>query len=366
MPANKEKKPSRKVLAIQNYILENNNLKIGNEDAELIKKSNKGTVTIKGTDAVTGLPREYDVNCASVHKALGTKKIAPVGLVEKQSRWGWVFIAPWLVGFIYFFLIPLIRAMGYTFSTMEISSGGLSLTFVGFDNYVKAFTVDPDFTRAIVESTLNIVYQVPIIVFFSLFIALILRNDFHGRTFMRSIFFLPVIISSGVVITILKENVLVSSTGQETSLFQTGVINEVLVKAGLNMQFVNIITSTVGAIFDLTWKSGVQILLLLSALHSIPDSMYEAAKIEGATQWEIFWKITFIMISPTIVMTIIYSIIDYFTDYSNKIMRMIVDYVNQGRYEYSTTISVVYFVIVLLIIMLVNNLLSKRVNKALN
>lgn len=288
------------------------------------------------------------------------------GLIEKQSRWGFVFISPWIVGFIYFFLIPLIKSMAYTFSKIKISSNGMDMEFVGFDNYVRAFTVDPDFSRAIVESTLNIVYQVPIIVFFSLFIALILRNNFRGRTLMRSIFFLPVIISSGVVITILKENVLATGTAGDTTLFQTGVINEVLIKSGLNVQIVNIITSTVGAIFDLTWKSGVQILLLLSALHSIPDSMYEAARMEGATEWETFWKITFIMISPTIVMTVIYSIIDYFTDYSNKIMRMIVTYVNQGNYEYSTTISVIYFVIILFLILLVNNFLTKRVNKALN
>lgn len=289
-----------------------------------------------------------------------------VGLVSKQSRWGWIFIAPWLVGFVMYFAIPLFTAITYTFSDMNITSSGLRLDFCGFDNYVKAFTVDPDFTRAIVDSTVNIIYQVPIIVFFSLFIALLLRNKFKGRTLMRSIFFLPVIISSGVVITILKENVLVSSTGQSSTLFQTGLINEILVKTGLNVQIVKMITATVGAIFDLTWKSGVQILLLLSALHSIPDSMYEAARIEGATEWETFWKITFIMISPTIVMTVIYSIIDYFTDYSNKIMRMIVDYVGQGNYAYSTTISIVYFVIVLLLIGFVNKFLTKNVNKALN
>ena len=171
------------------------------------------------------------------------------GLIEKQSRWGWVFIAPWLLGFIYFFAVPLLKALTYTFSKMSISSSGLKMDFVGLDNYIQAFTVDPDFSRAIVSSTLNIVYQVPIIVFFSLFIALILRNNFRGRTLMRSIFFLPVIISSGVVITILKENVLATGTGQAATLFQTGIINEVLVKSGMNFQVVQIITNTVCIVF---------------------------------------------------------------------------------------------------------------------
>ncbi|MFA6936714.1 MAG: sugar ABC transporter permease [Treponema sp.] len=290
----------------------------------------------------------------------------PDTLEKRKGRWGYVFIAPWIVGFICFFAIPLVNAIYYTFTKITITQSGLNFSWVGFENYLQAFTVDPDFSRNIVESILNIVYQVPIIVFFSLFIALILHGDFKGRTLMRSIFFLPVIISSGVVITILQENVMTSGTGQASTLFQTGVLSQMLVRSGFPSQIVKVLTDTVGAIFDLTWRSGVQILLLLSALHSIPDSMYEAAKIEGATGWEIFWKITFVMISPTLIMTILYSIIDYFTDYSNKIMRMIVDYVSQGRYEYSTTISIIYFAIVMVIIMLINVFLTRASNKALN
>lgn len=301
---------------------------------------------------------------------LNSKKkneVKKTALTENKARWGWVFIAPWLVGFVSFFAIPLLNAFYYTFTKININASGLSFDWAGLDNYVRAFTVDPDFSRNIVESILNIVYQVPIIVFFSLFIALILHGDFKGRTLMRSIFFLPVIISSGVVITILQENVLANGTGQETTLFQTGVLNQILVSSGmLPAKLVTVITDTVGQIFDLTWRSGVQILLLLSALHSIPDSMYEAAKIEGATQWEIFWKITFVLISPTLILAVIYSIIDYFTDYSNQIMRMIVQHVNRGEYEYSTTISIIYFAIVMVIIMLVNVVLNRASNKALN
>ena len=299
---------------------------------------------------------------------LSVKKKSKAGLAARKARWGWVFIAPWLVGFVFFFGIPLLNSIYYTLTEINITEEGLSFNWVGLDNYIQAFTVDADFTRNIVDSVLNIVYQVPVIVFFSLFIALILHGDFKGRTLMRSIFFLPVIISSGVVITILQENVLASGTAGQTAstLFQTGALSETLIKMGMPSNFVTILTNTVGQIFDLTWKSGVQILLLLSALHSIPDSMYEAAKMEGATAWETFWKITFVLISPTLVMAVIYSIIDYFTDYSNKVMRMIVEYTTQGRYEYSTTISIVYFAIVMVLIMLVHVLLNRAANKALN
>ncbi len=288
------------------------------------------------------------------------------GLTEKKALWGWVFISPWIVGFIFFFAIPLVTSFYYTLTTIEINQDGLSFNWAGFDNYVYAFTVDPDFTRNIVESALHIVYQVPIIICFSLFIALILRSEFRGKTAMRAIFFLPVIISSGVVITILQQNVFASGTGEAVTLFQTGNLTDILVFSGFGPSFTKIITQTVGQIFDLTWKSGVQILLLLSALHSIPDSMYEAAKIEGATGWEIFWKITFILISPTIVMAIIYSIIDYFTDYSNSIMQMIVDNVQLGKFEYSTTISILYFIVVMIIILFVNGILSRAAARAVN
>lgn len=294
------------------------------------------------------------------------KRIKPQSLSAKKARWGWVFIAPWLVGFVFFFVLPLGTSFYYTLCKINISNTGLGFSWAGLDNYIYAFSIDPNFTRNIVDSTTAIIYQVPIIVFFSLFVALILHGDFVGKTAMRSIFFLPVIISSGVIITILQENVMTSGTGETTTLFQTGGLTDILVQSGIPVAVTKVLTDTIGQIFDLTWKSGVQILLLLSALHSIPDSMYEAAKIEGATAWESFWKITFIMISPTIVMAVIYSVIDYFTAYSNKVMRMITENMQAGKFEYSTTISICYFVIVMVIILIINQFLSKKVNKVLN
>ncbi|HOJ99837.1 MAG TPA: sugar ABC transporter permease [Termitinemataceae bacterium] len=279
---------------------------------------------------------------------------------QRKAMYGRIFIAPWVFGFIVYFALPLFTAVYYTLTKIYIDQEGLHFEWVGLQNYLYAFLQDPDFTRNLVESILNIVYQVPIIVFFSLFIASILKNDFRGRTLMRAIFFLPVIISSGVVISVLKENVLNTFSSESTFLFQAEGLNAILVRAGLNVALVKAIVSTISQIFDLTWKSGVQILLLLSALHAIPDSMYEAASIEGATGWEKFWKITFPLISPSFMLSIIYSIIDYFTDYSNKVMRMIVTTANQGKFEYSTTISITYFVAVMIIILIVNALLSRR------
>lgn len=288
------------------------------------------------------------------------KKKTQRTLEKMRANWGRIFILPWLIGFVYFFLIPLVSSFWYTLNTIELGADGLSLRWAGLENYIYAFAKDANFTRNIVESLVDILYQVPIIVFFSLFIANILKADFKGRSLMRAIFFLPVIISSGVVITILKENVLSTASGEASFLFQTGGITTMLVDAGISVPIVKLITDVISQLLDLTWKCGVQILLLLSALHSIPDSMYEAADIEGATGWEKFWKITFVMISPTFVLAILYSVIDYFTDYSNMVMRMIVENSNLGKFEYSTTISFIYFVAVMIIILIVNKFLAKR------
>jgi ABC-type sugar transport system permease subunit len=286
-------------------------------------------------------------------------------LEHRKAMYGRFFILPWLIGFVFFFAIPFAQSFYYTFTKFVISGEGLSIEWSGMDNYVYALTKDPDFVRTIFTSIGNIVYQVPIIFFFSVFVALLLKDKFRGRSLMRAIFFFPVIISSGVVITVLRENVLMdpaaAAAGGQSSIFQSGNILALLVNFGLNINVAGKIVGAINQVFDLTWKSGVQTLMVLSALHSIPSSMYEAADIEGATGWEKFWKITFPLISPTTLLTVIYTIIDYFTDYSNGVIRMMEKYVRQGRLEYSTTIGIAYFVLVMVIIFIVNALLSRRV-----
>ncbi|MCQ2450244.1 MAG: ABC transporter permease subunit, partial [Clostridia bacterium] len=202
-----------------------------------------------------------------------------------------------------------------------------------------------------------------IIVFFSLFVALILRGKYKGRTVARAVFFLPVIISSGVVITALQENIMGTGiSGNETTyLFQATTFETLLKGIGLPDKLMITFTDIINQLFDLSWKSGVQILLLLAAVNNIPKSSYEVAEIEGATEWEKFWKITFPMVSPTILVTVIYTVIDSFTDYSNQVMRLIQEKLNFGYYEYSSTMALVYFACVLIIIGIVGGLISRKV-----
>ena len=290
------------------------------------------------------------------------KKRHGLTFTGKRAMTGRLFLLPWLIGVIYFFLIPFIQGIVYTVNKITFSQDGVILKFVGAFNYKKLFS-DLSFTVVLRDSLLGMFPRVLIIVFFSLFVALILRGEFRGRTLSRAIFFLPVIISSGVVITVLQENIMGSSlSGNEsTYLFQATSFETLLKGIGLPDNLMTTFTDVINQLFNLSWKSGVQILLLLAAVNNIPKSSYEAADIEGATEWEKFWKITFPMVSPTILVAVIYTIIDSFTDYSNSVMRLIEEQLKLGYYEYSSTMALVYFVCVLVIIGIIGGMISRKV-----
>ncbi|ABP67991.1 binding-protein-dependent transport systems inner membrane component [Caldicellulosiruptor saccharolyticus DSM 8903] len=288
-----------------------------------------------------------------------------LSLKQKEAMYGRLFVLPWVIGLIVFFIIPFVNSVYYTFQKLSLGDQGLEFSFIGWENYIYAFTKDPNYVKNLTSSITSMLYEVPIVIVFSIFVAYLLKDEFKGRTFARTIFFFPVIIASGVVITVLKENVLGGSTSNmvasSTTIFKAENLRAVLINAGIPRWFSMYVVDIVNKIFDLTWRSGVQILLILAALHNIPKSFYEVAVIEGATEWEKFWKITFPMISPTVYVAIIYSIIDYFTDYGNQVMRMVVDEANKGRFEYSTTIAIIYFLVVMVIILIVNRVIGKRV-----
>ena len=289
---------------------------------------------------------------------------------RRRSLWGWGFISLWFIGTVAFFVVPMIQTAVYAFSKVTLTASGVDYRYVGLKNFLYVFTEDADFLPNLTESLGTMLYRVPIIVIFSLLMAMLLRNKFRGKTFFRSVFFFPVIIASGVVITILQTQVMMTGSattaGQESYMFSAPdflVLTETL---GVPQAVSDLISSVVNGFFDITWKSGVQTVLLLSAVSHISPSSYEAADMEGATAWEKLWKITFPMISPTILVVLVYTIVDTFTDYSNKVMRMINSFFGEGQYEYSTTVGLVYFVIVLVIIGVVSGVFSRWIYYANN
>lgn len=294
-----------------------------------------------------------------------TRKRHVVTNAFRRSMYGRMFVLPWLIGAILFFIIPFIQTSIYTFSSMSINGNGMQFWNVGLQNYIGVFTDDADFKKDLVSSA-YLLYQIPVILAFSLFVAMILKNKFVGRTVARTIFFLPVIIASGVIIGILKESVFNRSatgdlTQQAAYMFKAPDFTIVLNNLGIPQRIVDVMGTVIGQIFDLCWKSGVQMLLLLAAINNIPSSSYEAADIEGATEWEKFWKITFWMISPVLYVATIYTIIDSFTDYGNDMMRYIAKKFTEGKYCYGDTVSFIYFIIVLLCIGLFSAIVSKHV-----
>ena len=294
-------------------------------------------------------------------------KTSRLSYERKRRRIGYIFVAPWIVGFLLFFGKPLAQSLIFTFQDLEITRDGFSHTWTGWDNYTKAFFQDPLFLRYFGNELTSVVYNVPIVVLFSLFVASLLNQRFRGRTFARAIFFLPAIISSGVILSVIKEDVLAGSIGifgefvSEVYLFETGAFQKMLLQSGLNTGLVEVINEIVARTFELTWKSGIQILLFLAGLQSIPRSLYEAANADGTTGWDKFWKITLPMISPVIIVNVVYTVVDTFADYGNALMRHIYTVAfEQGQFTYSATLAWIFFVVIIVFLGAIMFALSRR------
>jgi len=289
-------------------------------------------------------------------------------MARRRAWWGRLFVAPWVLGVLFFFIIPMIKTFWYSVNKLSFVSGKLSYQYLGLKNYLYYFTEDPNFIRKLVESLKSLVFNIPIIICFSMLVAIILAGQFKGRVFFRAIFFFPVIIASGVVIDVLTRNLFMSTSGvsntQPAYMFQAPDLNIMFATLGVPSKVLQFISNLISQVFDLTWKSGVQILLLLAAIGGIPKSYYEVAEIEGATVWEKFWKITLPTVYPTVYVAVTYTIIDSFTDVSNSVMEMIQENFKNGRYENASAIGIVYFICIMLLIGIVSKILFRNVHYA--
>ena len=283
---------------------------------------------------------------------------------ERRKQFnGFLFLLPWLIGVVYFFLKPMVRTFLLSFNNVTFLQDEIVEKFIGMENYRTAFFVDAEFLPALVSSFKNIVLQVPLIIIFSMFVAVLLNNKFKGCTFFRAVFFLPVIISSGPILGFLQgqDAANIVSGGSDTMLFSAISVGEILKSYSLSTGFIEKIVVVVDSIFNLVWKSGVQILLYISALKSISPTLYEASHIEGATKWENFWKITFPMTTPILITNIVYTIIDQFTDMNNPMIEKIFRTARQLNIQFSAAMSTVYFLLIIIVIGVVYKILNKLV-----
>jgi len=291
-------------------------------------------------------------------------------LEGKNAITGYIFLLPFIIGFLAFMLFPIIESIHMIFSNVKIDTvkHGFAMEYIGVENIRRVLAVDPEFRRFVTEEIGRMLLIVPAIIIFSLFVALILNQEFKARSFVRAIFFLPVILSSGIMIGLETNNSLLNSMSEiikEGNLMKssvTGVLEDILVTEGAASDFMGYIFQIINQIYDIAMASGIQIIIFLSALQTIPPSMFEAAKIEGATSWECFWKITFPMVSSLILVNIVYSVVDYFLRTDNRVMTKInLAMIQQMQFGFGTAMAWVYFLSVILIIGIAITLISRKV-----
>lgn len=293
------------------------------------------------------------------------KKLA--GLQKRKAVSGYLFILPFILGFLIFMVQPFFQSLYMSFCNVEVGAGGFAFVWASFANYIRAFTIDTEYNRLLTEEISRMCVNSLAIMVFSFFAALILNQKFKGRALVRAIFFLPVILSSGVILGIEYDNALLSSlqsTIQETTgdASITGAIQNILVTAGIGTRAFETVFEVVDGIYDVAISSGIQIIIFLSGLQTISDSMYEAASIEGCTGWESLWKITFPMISSLFLVNWIYTIIDFCMRTDNEVMEKISEtMIVQLNYGFASAMAWIYFGIVIALIGISSFIISKGV-----
>ena len=275
----------------------------------------------------------------------GGQKRPHMTIEGRKSLSGWLFILPFTVGFLLFFLFPAVQSLLFSFNDVTVDVGSFAMSFRGWENYRYIFTEEPDFNKNLVAALLGTLKDVPVILIASLFFALLLNQRFHGRGLVRAIFFLPVIIASGVVMNIINSDsfatsLITSSEGMEQTVSATSFgLQELLISMGLSSGLVEFFTS-------MMWRTGIQMIIFLAALQTISPSLYEASSIEGASAWENFWMITIPMITPMILVNLVYTVVDTFTNGSNAVMEMVTQQTRIGKYNVASAMSWTYFLII--------------------
>ena len=305
------------------------------------------------------------------------KKIA--SLDRRKARAGWIFVLPFLIGFVLIYLPMVFQSVQLSFSQIEVVNGESVMEFVGFQNYSDALLTymhpktNTTFVEVLISGLGTLAFDLPAILLFSLFMAVMLNQQMIGRAAFRSIFFVPVIISTGIMESIQALDVnyqnmqsggiddgsgeLGSGAGEMVSTMD---LQALFANMAVGQELVEYIAVVINNIFNIVNRAGVQMLIFLAALQSISPAIYESCKIDGATGWETFWKITFPMISPMILVNAVYTVIDSFTIDSNPAMSFISSVFSTGQdgRTMSTAMSWIYFLIVILVVAIIAAVMS--------
>lgn len=287
-------------------------------------------------------------------------------LITETDKTGWMFVLPFVIGFIWLFFKPLLESFTYTFNTVTVGSEGLILEPVKFKWWHYMFTTDIDFIKKLITMASEMAIQILVIMFVSIFLAVLLTDKFHGRLLFRTCLFLPMIFGAAPILKAFaslggsgemseSSNAFVTMSGE-----MTGFIKEIISSFGILTPVIERFTKYAGTLFNLLWSTSLQIVIFIIGLQAIPSHLYEVAKMEGATKWETFWKITFPLLTPSMLLCLIYSVIDYFNKSTNSIV-MLIETNFLSNLGYACTMSWAYALMIFAIVLLINAVLSRKV-----
>ena len=279
-------------------------------------------------------------------------------LEKREARMGYLFVAPWIIGVLLFLLIPLGQSFYYMWFNIRITPLGTVYNYVATQNFTQIWMENPEFPQQLVTYIWQTIVQVPVIVVFALLIAMMLNGKIRCRGFFRLIFFLPVIIVSGPVMNMLVEE----GAATIPSMNVQSIVN------AFDQFLSHSLAESVGEIFSnmimTLWYSGVQILIFLSALQKLDPALYEAAKIDGGSNWECFWKITLPTIKPMILLNAVYTVIFLSGNEQNSLINMIESAMFSGTkekgYGYDSAMAWMYAIVITLIVLLFFLLLGSK------
>ena len=270
------------------------------------------------------------------------------GITALKSRYGRMFTLPWLIGMIIFVIVPVFESIMYSFSNVTVLPGGVDREFIGISNYREILLSDPDYTRYVTSDITSFLYRLPVILLLSMVLAIILNQKFIGRTFFRAIYFLPVIIATGPVLYLLfySSSSDLSNIGASEAISSSLIsVDQIVDYLGISGAVSEYITTMISRIFDLIWDSGIQIVLFLAGLQSIPSSLYEASKVEGATKWEEFWFITFPMLNEVTILVGVFTMVQLITKDDGSIINIVYKNTDNAVYDKASAMAWFYFLV---------------------
>lgn len=284
------------------------------------------------------------------------KRLKPkMTLERKTALTGHLYILPFYLGFLFFFLTSLIKSVSYVFCDVSFDVSGILTEFSGLENLNYIFNKDLNFKTNLIAAVTELLWKTPVILIMSLILAMLANRNTRLKPLVRAIFFLPVIISSGVVLDTIKNDgvaslmmsgSVVSATGEVT---HSSGLTELFTQAGLNSGLIEVFANISSNIFDVMYNCGIPMLIFISALQGISPSLYEASSVEGATAWDDFWKITLPMITPTILINLVYIVVDSFSSSDHPVMRQILSSIELLRLGQASAMVWVFCVIIAVI-----------------